>query len=258
MNLDQALQKMKVLYVEDEEITQKLIKKLLSKRVGRTITATNGLEGLELFKQERPDLVITDLKMPEMDGLTMIHEIRKIDPDCPIAIYSELDELETVLKSVELGIDKYWVKPLSEEEIISSLDSIAIKFIKKDSERLGFDNVLLLSRIEKLDIEERIKKVFSGILKRRTGKGPLTVQAFIIGKSIDVVAKGVLTQMEKSLSEDDNNLTFINFNRKLFYNQFKDEICHEIKLSTGIEVTMETIELSASKDEENIKFNVMI
>lgn len=257
MSLDNVLQKMKILYVEDEEITQKLIKKILSRYVGRTVTASNGTEGLHLYMTEKPDLVITDLRMPGMDGLTMIQEMRKIDADCPIIVYSELEELEIVLKSVDLGIDKYWIKPLSEEEIISSLRSLTAKMVKSNSEKLGYDNSLLLNRTEKLELEEKIKKVISSVLKRRTGKGPLTVQVFIVGDTIEVLNRGVLTQMEKSLAEDDNNLTFINFNRKLFYNQFKNEICEEIKEHTGINVILDTVELFAHRDEENLKLSMI-
>lgn len=258
MNLDQALQKMKILYVEDEEITQKLIKKLLSKYVGRVITASNGEEGLALFAQEKPDLIITDLKMPQMDGMAMIKKLRQMDLECFIIVYSELEDLEVVLKSVDMGIEKYWVKPLTEEEIVSSLQSLALKFIKKHSEKLGYDNILMLDRPEKLEIEDKIKKVITGILKRRTGKGPMVVQVFVLGKTIDVVIKGTLTQMEKSLAEDENNLTFINFNRQLFYNQFKDEICDEIKQLTDIVVTLDSLTLDANRDEENLKFFMTI
>ena len=78
-----------LLYVEDDPVVRHLLKHLLQRRVGKLLTACNGREGLELFREARPDLVVTDILMAEMDGLAMAESIRQTDPHVPIILLLE-------------------------------------------------------------------------------------------------------------------------------------------------------------------------
>ena len=258
MEIDQTLLNMKILFVEDDEVTRNIVRKMLSKKAGKVIVAENGKEGLNLFIKERPDIIITDLRMPLMDGLSMIKEIRRMDLECPISIYTESDDLDIVLRSVELGIDKYWIKPLKEEDIVNSLNALAARQMIKNNEKFGASNVLSLDRQGKLEFEDQVKKAITSVLKKRTGKGPVIIQANLVGREIHISARGVLTQIEKSLSENKNNISFINFNRNLFYNQFNQEFCIAIDEATGIKVHLESVALFSDEDLEELKFSVML
>ncbi|MCS4475152.1 response regulator [Clostridium botulinum] len=70
--IERVMNNVKILYVEDEAITQIIVKKILKKISGKLYIAENGQEGFELFKVYRPDIVITDLRMPIMNGIDMI------------------------------------------------------------------------------------------------------------------------------------------------------------------------------------------
>ncbi|MCS4469049.1 response regulator [Clostridium botulinum] len=93
--------------------------------------AENGQEGFELFKVYRPDIVITDLRMPIMNGIDMIKKIRDYDQECGIIINTEVDDIEYIIKSVDIGIDKYLVKPIEKEEIIEAIKNVLKKLLKE-------------------------------------------------------------------------------------------------------------------------------
>ena len=112
--LDQNfLKTLTVLYVEDDADTREQFSEFLRRPVGTLITAVNGLEGLEAFKEHRPDIVVTDVLMPQMDGLTMAHEIRGIMPSVPIIVITAFEQTDYLLRAVNIGIDKYVTKPVN-------------------------------------------------------------------------------------------------------------------------------------------------
>jgi YesN/AraC family two-component response regulator len=108
-----------LLYVEDDEMTLEEISYFL-KRYGKELfIAKDGVEGLELFKKKRPDIVITDIQMPKLSGLNMAEKIFEIDPSIPIVITTAHSESESLSKAIELGIDKYLLKPINMQEILA-------------------------------------------------------------------------------------------------------------------------------------------
>lgn len=101
-----------ILYVEDEPAIREGLQRFFRRRSGKIALAANGAEGLELFNRERPDIVVTDIRMPVMDGLTMAKNIKEIAPDVPIIITTGHNDEEFLLKAIDLGIDKYIKKPV--------------------------------------------------------------------------------------------------------------------------------------------------
>jgi len=120
MKIDKTLFKdIRLLYVEDDAMTLEEISFFLKKYVKELIVAKNGEEGLELFKKHRPDMVITDIQMPVMDGLQMSEKIFEIDPSIPIAVTTAYSDGQFIMKAIELGIDKYIIKPINMSEILA-------------------------------------------------------------------------------------------------------------------------------------------
>ena len=115
------LQSLKILYVEDDELAREEIADFLEFEVGELIVASNGEEGLELFKKHKPDIVITDINMPKMNGLEMAKEIKKISPNTPIIITSAYSDSDYIIKAIELGISKYVLKPIDVDELLAML-----------------------------------------------------------------------------------------------------------------------------------------
>jgi len=115
-----------ILYVEDDKTTQELIKEILSCSCKEVFVANDGEEGLELYKEKRPDIVLSDIAMPNMDGLEMSEAIKKIDPEQAIALFTAFSESAFLKKAVELDIETYILKPLDEKQFFNSLNYIAV------------------------------------------------------------------------------------------------------------------------------------
>ncbi len=116
-----------ILYVEDEETTQELISEILKTSCKEVFIANDGKKGLELYKEKSPDIVLSDIAMPNMDGLTMSEAIKEIDPNQPIALFTAFSQSSYLKRAAEIGIATYILKPLNEEQFFNSLNFMAIE-----------------------------------------------------------------------------------------------------------------------------------
>ena len=115
----------KVLYVEDEIIVREPFAEMLNRRVQQVFTAENGEEGLRLYQEHKPDIIITDIKMPVMDGLTMVDHIRATDKQIPVIITTAFEFKDYLRKSIEVGVNKYLVKPIERSSVDQALAEMA-------------------------------------------------------------------------------------------------------------------------------------
>ena len=114
-----------VLYVEDDETTRDLLARFLRRRVGRLAVAVDGVDGLVQFNAERPALVVTDIQMPRMNGLAMAEAIRAIDPNVPIVVVTAFEQNDYLLRSIDVGVDKYVTKPVDTDKLEVALVACA-------------------------------------------------------------------------------------------------------------------------------------
>ncbi len=121
-----SLENLTVLYVEDDIDTQRLIKQILISLAKEVYVASEGKEGLALFKEKCPDIVLTDICMPKMDGLEMAKEIRELDSTQPIAIFTAFDDPSYLKKAAELDIGTYLLKPFDREQFFNSMNYLAM------------------------------------------------------------------------------------------------------------------------------------
>ena len=119
--MEELLQNIKVLYVEDDEMAREEIADFLDFEVGELEVAGNGEEGLEKFKTFNPDIVITDINMPKMNGLDMAKHIKKISPKTPIIVTSAYSDSDFIIKAIEIGISRYVLKPIDVDELLTML-----------------------------------------------------------------------------------------------------------------------------------------
>lgn len=125
-----------LLFVDDNATIRKLYKRLLEKHVNHLYIAENGLHGLELYQKHKPDLVITDMVMPVMNGLEMVKEIKKVAPDAKFVVMSAYSEKDSFVESIHLGIDGYLMKPVEAKKLLSLIDEFAgITLMKWELER---------------------------------------------------------------------------------------------------------------------------
>lgn len=115
----------RILYVEDEDAAREQILHLLTRRGKEVIVAKNGKEGLALFRQHAPDLVVTDIRMPIMDGLTMAKEIKALSPGAKIIVTTAFTDISYLMDAIDVGIDQYVVKPVDIDKLLSAIDKCA-------------------------------------------------------------------------------------------------------------------------------------
>lgn len=116
----------KLLLVEDDVNLSYIVQAGLQDVIGgyEVITAGNGLEGLHAWEKHKPDIIISDIDMPEMDGFEMVRRIRETDGDTPILFASALTSPKDVRHGYEMGVNNYVKKPFVPEEIDAHIHAI--------------------------------------------------------------------------------------------------------------------------------------
>jgi PAS domain S-box-containing protein len=115
------LKTLSILYAEDDDGIRGQLAQFLNRRCANLYLAANGAEGLALFTEHKPDIVITDILMPAMDGLKMGEAIRASSPKTPIIITTAFEETRYFYHAIDLGVDKYVAKPVDLTVLEASL-----------------------------------------------------------------------------------------------------------------------------------------
>ena len=102
----------RVLVVDDDPKVVELLQEFLVAKGYEVITAGDGVEGLQKVKEERPHLILLDIRMPKMDGLEVLRQLRQIDKEVGVIMITAENEMEIAGKAMELGAFDYIVKPL--------------------------------------------------------------------------------------------------------------------------------------------------
>jgi PAS domain S-box-containing protein len=204
----------KVMYVEDDESIASTLINYLSKFFKEVIYLTNGNDALDTYKDDKEfDIIISDIKMPGIDGLELTDEIKKINPNQNIIIVSAYSEMDNFLKSIKLGVDGFITKPIDYVNLNKTLFKTAEK-IKAFKDNKIFE--------ERLKVENNKLKQFSEVFdkvaivsKTNTNKEIIYVNDFfceisgyskeeLLGKEHEVVRhpdmpKSVFTKMWEEL-----------------------------------------------------------
>jgi YesN/AraC family two-component response regulator len=223
MEKNSLLLNLKVLYVEDEDETRSEMSRFLKKRVGKLSSAGNGAEALDILEKESFDVLITDLQMPEIDGLSLVRKIRDMKNCMPVIITSAFSDSDTILNAVDLGIVKYCVKPIKTEELISNLGKVAADLVENRGDML-IDGMKVMDKVEKSEFERQISSEVAYFIKTNTGKGPKAVQTFISYGNVEVRVLDAYTQYECTLLKKGSNASMVGFMRQLFYTESKGEL----------------------------------
>lgn len=141
MNLEENnLELITLLYVEDDKLIRNELVEILEDEVQQLYVASDGQEGLELYKKHKPDIILTDIRMPIMDGLAMSEQIISIDSNAQIIISSAFNEPEYLLEAIKLGVHYYSLKPINLEDLFTNLNKISNYVINakrfKENEKL--------------------------------------------------------------------------------------------------------------------------
>ena len=165
------LKKHSVLYVEDEPEIQLNIAEYLENYFGNIVLASDGYEALAQYKKHQPDVLLLDINLPNLDGLTVAREIRKHDQTIKIIMLTAFTEKEKLLKAVELKLTRYLIKPVPPKAFKEALSVLAGELMNNPSrflrlsdditwdvekESLSFDG----ERVVLSEKEHRLLKLF--------------------------------------------------------------------------------------------------
>lgn len=121
MSVRKKIKNASILYIEDDAITRKQLSKYFKSKCSVLYTAADGQEGFELFQKHEPDIVITDIEMPKLNGLEMAKKIRERTLSTQIIIITAYKKDEYLLQAVNLQLTQYLLKPVSLEKITNAL-----------------------------------------------------------------------------------------------------------------------------------------
>lgn len=151
------LEKLSLLFVEDDKAVQEVMLSFLEFLPFKNIyTASNGQEGLEKFEKYKPDLLITDLRMPMMSGLELSKRVKAIDKDVPIILITAQFEKEVTEEAVDIGVDAYLFKPIS----IDRFEKLVLKYAQIVLEKHAFlsEHKLLEEYKSAIDVSAAVTK----------------------------------------------------------------------------------------------------
>lgn len=202
-NTKTILSNIKILIVEDDFASQQILKIALSKLSNNVIVAKDGIEGLEMFQSEKPEIVVSDISMPRMNGLDMATSIKALSPKTFIIILSAHDNSNMLLKSIEIGVYGYLIKPLK----ISKINEMVMNIIHS------------IEIEEKLNYQERYIHIFSDAINEIDTKVIITNNNLeiefaneAVKKSLELDNESILkTNLSYFYDESESILSFSSF-----------------------------------------------
>ena len=137
-----------ILYVEDEDLIRQNAVEYLGRLCAKVIEARDGYEAFQIYTDQKPDIIITDIKMPRLNGLELAKKIRRLDKTTPVIIATAHTETTYLLQAVELQLIKYIVKPVTaaklKEALTMAMDSHSVLMIDPDTRYDTFNKSLLI------------------------------------------------------------------------------------------------------------------
>ena len=134
------MRKDKILLVEDDSTLSFIVQDALTREGFDVVCASNGDSGLKLFKESEPDIIVTDVMMPKMDGFEMVRLIRLTAPSVPVLFLTARTALDDVVKGFELGANDYIRKPFQILELVVRIKAL----LKRNSQGITEDTKLII------------------------------------------------------------------------------------------------------------------
>lgn len=163
----------KLLYVEDEARIRKYAMSYFNRLFEQTYEASNAIEALKIYEDEKPQIIVTDIQMESLSGIEFIKKIRRIDKNCQIIILSAFLDTKYLLDAIELNLVKYLTKPIKYDELYNALiecvdnlkeDNSSVtyfsnnSFFNIDEKKLVFENEVVKLTQKELELIELLTK----------------------------------------------------------------------------------------------------
>lgn len=232
---------MKVLIVEDDPASRSYLKRTLESQDHQTRVAKDGLAGLQIFKEWRPDLVFSDIKMPKMDGLELLEEIRKLNTDTIVVMITAYGCEEFAIRALQSRANNFLKKPARHAELLPLIEKYAAIVESIDITQKEFGAVIK-PELNKI-IDNRIKLVPRIVARMvlETGK------AFDKEKRLDI-RLGLVEVLMNAIEHGNLGITFEEKSQALKENELEALYKNRLKNSKFADRRV-TIEFKPDKDE---------
>ncbi|MCX7012689.1 MAG: sigma-54 dependent transcriptional regulator [Candidatus Sumerlaeota bacterium] len=165
----------RILIAEDEDRLRRLFAMLLSNAGYKMSLAEDGEQALEMFGKSKPDVVLTDMRMPKMDGMTLLKKIKEVSPETPVIVITAYGAIEDAVEAMKAGAEDYLTKPIEEEQLKISIEkALKLKEILTENVRLraekkkeyDFPNIIAESKAMKdlLQMAAQVAKADATVL----------------------------------------------------------------------------------------------
>ncbi|MFK5880810.1 MAG: response regulator [Sulfurospirillum sp.] len=165
------LKKLNILCVEDNAGVRKRLKNTLNFYFKEVIEANDGKEAYKIYKQSKPDAIITDIDMPNMNGVSLVKKIREKDSDIPLIILTAYSNEEYLLELINLKVNHFILKPINAQKLQTALEDVFteemdIIAISKDLS-IDFNSMQILCKNNTIRITNREKLFLKLLYKNR-------------------------------------------------------------------------------------------
>lgn len=150
--------KSKVLVIDDEPVLRQVLQYFLEDNNFEVLTAADGIKGIEIAKKERPDVILTDLRMPGADGLDVLEAVKKMDNEIPVIVISGANRLNDAVQALRLGAWDYLIKPIQDLSLLEhSINSVQekSKLLKENRQYKEHLEELVNERTLELELRNR-------------------------------------------------------------------------------------------------------
>ncbi len=214
---DKYLNNLTCLYVEDDKEIRDSFLPMIERYFKEVIVATNGKEGLEKFKTDAIDIILSDIRMPYIDGIEMAKKIREIDSKVFIIFLTAFDASDYLKEAIEIGVEGYLTKPLDRNKLLRKLNFLAT-VIKNERDSIEYQELLQamlnaqVNAVCIIDKKDQIK------LSNKSFKN-------IFGNIYNLDELKKLIDINISLSHQNKNLTLANQTKEfsIFIKKYNNE-----------------------------------
>ncbi len=207
------LNKSSILLAEDDESVRNSFKRVLLLFVDKVYSAKDGEEALRLYDKNNPDIIITDIKMPKMNGLELIKKIRESDNNTPIVVTSAYTDQNFLLESIKLSLVEYIVKPIKESELDRILKECAKVLEEKTKTvirlnstcKYDYDNKVLTCKDKDISLTHKEVEFFEILLAHRgtlVTKQAIEDKLYIYEEAPPSALKNLIFKLRKKIGEE--------------------------------------------------------
>lgn len=145
-----------VLYVEDDDLIREELSYTLERKVLKLFVAKDGNEGFEIYKNEKPDLIISDIRMPICDGIEMTKKIKELDSSAKVIFLTAFNDANYLLEALKLNVNNYVFKPVNLKDLFTHVEKITENILlEKENHKL---NSLLKQYQQAVDLNSIVSK----------------------------------------------------------------------------------------------------